>query len=354
MKITVAQLSKASGGKPDVANMTSVVVALDKFGAKAGFDKPHRLAHFIAQLGHESGGFRYDKEIWGPTAAQKRYERNFAAAWPPTKDDSRNRLPHQLGNSVEGDGKKFAGRGPIQLTGRGNVTRFHQWCVSRGYSPPDFVADPDRINADPWEGLSAIWFWDAGNQTGKTLNRLADANDIVQLTKKINGGLNGFDDRVRLYTRTALVLLGYEPEDVAGFQAWAQTKGLLPADTDEARQVDGDAGPKTWAAMHMALADEGAPAKAGEPEVKAAPVTEEKVVPVIPPKAENTLWTRLNGVWVFLATPFAFFMDLEWPYKLGIILFVLASVGFLLFKGELIAARVKSVLKSFDDSDVVR
>lgn len=248
MQVTSAQLAQIAGGRPDKSNVNSIVIALDEFGPRTGLDKPHRLAHFIAQLAHESGGFRYDREIWEPTAAQKKYEGR--------KD---------LGNTVKGDGRKFAGRGPIQLTGRSNVTRFHKWCAAENLDPPDFVKNPDLINTDPWEGLSAIWYWSVGNPTGKSLNVFADKNDIEMITRRINGGLNGFDDRLRLYTRAALVLLGYGPADVKAFQIAAQKSGTLPKGRD---QLDGIAGPKTRAALHLTLA-------AGHKAVVAAPVTQQ-------------------------------------------------------------------------------
>lgn len=258
--ITFDQLVRIAGVTPNKDNVKSVVRALVDYGPAAGLDKPHRLAHFIAQVAHESGGFRFDREIWGPTPAQQRYD---------TRTD--------LGNTpaVDGDGRKNAGRGPIQLTGGYNIKRFHDWCVAEGYQPPDFVANPDLINTDPWEGLSAIFFWSVGNPTGKSLNVYADENNIEQITKKINGGLNGFADRVRYYVRTALVLLGYAPDDVRGFQMKA-----FPRSPD---QVDGDAGPKTRAALHMALVN-GTPAHVmAEVEVRSAPVTDTVAVDVKAP-----------------------------------------------------------------------
>lgn len=236
MKVTSAQLAQIAGGRPDKSNINSIVIALDEFGPRTGLDKPHRLAHFIPQLAHESGRFKYDREIWGPTAAQRGYEGR--------KD---------LGNTVKGDGKKFAGRGPIQLTGRGNVTRFYKWCVAEGLEPPDFIKNPDLINTDPWEGLSAIWYWSVGNPTGKSLSVFADSNDIEMITRRVNGGMNGFDDRLALYTRAGLVLAGYAPTDVKAFQIDAQKAGLLPKGKD---QLDGVAGPKTRSAIHMTLAQE--------------------------------------------------------------------------------------------------
>lgn len=241
-------LKEIVGGKPNAANVNSVAVALTSYGAKFGLDKPHRLAHFIAQVAHESGAFKYDNEIWGPTAAQKGYEGR--------KD---------LGNTQRGDGKKFLGRGPIQLTGRANVTKFYEWCKAQGLNPPNFADRPDMINTDPWEGLSAIWFWEVGNQTKKSLSRYADSNDPENLTRKINGGLNGYEDRLRYYTRAALVLLGYGPTDVRAFQRKAKLT------------VDGSAGPLTRSALHMALVAE-TPEEERPAATQAAPVTEKVAV----------------------------------------------------------------------------
>lgn len=95
-----------------------------------GLDRLHRLVQFLAQLMHESGDFRYDREIWGPTPAQERYD---------TRAD--------LGNTpqVDGDGKKYMGRTAMQLTGKANYTSFHEWCEGKGLNPPDFVAKPDLV-----------------------------------------------------------------------------------------------------------------------------------------------------------------------------------------------------------------
>lgn len=241
---TLAQLSKIVGRKVDTANATAIVEGLKVYGDKAGLTKPHRMAHYLAQMIHESGGFRYDKEIWGPTAAQKRYD---------TRTD--------LGNTAaaDGDGKLYMGRGPIQITGKANYEQFRDWCRKQRLDAPDFVAHPEAVNTDPWEGLGPIWYW-----TTRKLNVYADENNIEQLTKRINGGLNGFSDRIHFYIRASLVLLGYDPDDIEGFQRQAQKDGLLPKGKD---QIDGDAGPKTRTAMHQALA------AMSQTAVKAAPVT---------------------------------------------------------------------------------
>jgi len=93
--------------------------------AEFAIEAPARAAAFLAQLAHESGQFRFMEEIWGPTDAQKRYE-------PVTT------LSAALGNSEVGDGKRFKGRGPIQLTGRANYQRFGDLL------DVDLVAEPPR------------------------------------------------------------------------------------------------------------------------------------------------------------------------------------------------------------------
>lgn len=218
MKVT-AQTLAAIAGRPPNANMASIIAGLQRGGIGAGLERPHRLAHYLAQLAHESGGFRYDAEIWGNTPAQKRYEGR-----------------RDLGNVKPGDGFRYRGRGPIQITGRANYREFTGWARRMAPDAPDFEANPDAVNTDPWEGLVPIWYW-----SSRGLNQHADANDASAITKRINGGFNGLDDRLSRYTRAALVLLGYAPTDVAGFQRAA---GI---------GVDGKAGPVTRAALHRHL-----------------------------------------------------------------------------------------------------
>lgn len=145
---------------------------------------------FLAQIGHESGGLAFVRELWGPTPAQLRYERNALAAWPPTPDDDRNRLAYRLGNHVAGDGRRFLGRGLIQTTGRANHAR------AAAALGEDFVERPALLEAPAWAARSAAWFWaDHG------LNALADAGAFDAVTRVINGGQNGRDARMALWFR---------------------------------------------------------------------------------------------------------------------------------------------------------
>ena len=122
-----------------------------------------RFVHFIAQLMHESGNFKYMEEIASGSAYEGR------------KD---------LGNVSIGDGKRYKGRGPIQLTGRANYQKYGRALGIDFESHPEIVALPS-IGL-----LVACKYWyDNG------LNELADRDDVVAITKKINGGTNGLDDR---------------------------------------------------------------------------------------------------------------------------------------------------------------
>jgi putative chitinase len=129
---------------------------------------PARAAAFIAQVGHESGGFLYSREIWGPTDAQRRYEGRA-----------------DLGNTEPGDGKRFMGRGLIQITGRANYQ-----AVADGLRV-DVIDRPELLEEPILAARSAAWWW---AQHG--CNELADSGDFQALTRRINGGLNGYEDRL--------------------------------------------------------------------------------------------------------------------------------------------------------------
>lgn len=133
------------------------------FPAYGIMDSALRLAHFMAQLCHESGSFRYMEEIASGAAYEGRAD---------------------LGNTVAGDGKRFKGRGPIQLTGRANYRTFGRRIGI------DLERHPE-IAAIPSIGLhTALEYW-----RDRGLNALADRDDVLGITRKINGGLNGIRDR---------------------------------------------------------------------------------------------------------------------------------------------------------------
>ncbi len=137
-----------------------------------------RVSAFIAQVGHESGQLRYVREIWGPTAQQLGYEGRA-----------------DLGNTVKGDGSKFRGRGLIQITGRANYAACGE---ALGL---DLISKPELLELPQHAAMSAAWFWST-----RGLNTLADQKDFAKITKRINGGLTGQDDRLALYDRALKVL----------------------------------------------------------------------------------------------------------------------------------------------------
>jgi putative chitinase len=167
--------------------------------AWAGITTPLRLAHWLGQLGHESGRGRYTREIWGPTPAQVRYE-------PPGS------LAAALGNTRPGDGLRYLGRGLLQVTGRANYSALTQRLrAGIGADVPDFEAVPRLLETATWASMSAADYWRA-----RGLNRWADADDIVTLTKRINGGLNGLADRQALTARAkAALATAYSLEQAA-------------------------------------------------------------------------------------------------------------------------------------------
>ena len=140
---------------------------------------PKRVAAFIAQIGHESGQLKYVKEIWGPTAAQMRYEGRA-----------------DLGNTQPGDGSKYRGRGLIQITGRANYEACGE---ALGL---DLIKQPELLEKPQHACMSAAWFW-----ATKGLSTLADEGKFETITRRINGGLNGLADRQMLYARALKVLV---------------------------------------------------------------------------------------------------------------------------------------------------
>lgn len=156
-----------------------VAFGLDKYCPQYSINSPLRLAHFLAQACHETGGFKWLKEIWGPTPAQKRYEGR-----------------QDLGNNRPGDGRLYCGRGIFQLTGRANYSRIGAALALPLEVEPELACDPQisvRI---------ACHYWMTHG-----INAPADADNIELVTRLINGGQNGIDDRRACLVRAKEVLL---------------------------------------------------------------------------------------------------------------------------------------------------
>lgn len=139
---------------------------------------PARQAAFLAQIAHETGRFKWIREIWGPTPAQVRYEGRA-----------------DLGNNQPGDGKRFMGRGLIQVTGRAN---YMHAAAALGI---DCVNHPELLEEPTNAARSAGDFWRT-----RGLNESADAGEFERITRRINGGLNGYTDRCVLWDRAKRAL----------------------------------------------------------------------------------------------------------------------------------------------------
>jgi predicted chitinase len=160
-------------------------------------DSRGRVAHFFAQVLHESGCMRYDMENLNYSAKALRavFGKYFktkadADAYARQPEKIANRVyGNRMGNGAEssGDGWKYRGRGLIQLTGKSNYRAFAKWVGDdRVIEDPDLVATEYAVH-------SAVFFWDKNN-----LNKIADKDDVVALTKRINGGVNGLSHRKEL------------------------------------------------------------------------------------------------------------------------------------------------------------
>ena len=188
------KLEKLKGHIPD-----AVIAQIPDTAAKFNINTPLRLAHFLAQCGHESGGFKVTQENLNYSAKGlmgifKKYFPTQALA------EAYQRQPQKIankvyasrmdnGNEASGDGYKFRGRGYIQLTGRANYTAFGK-AINE-----DIVNNPDVVSGK-YALLSAAWFWSKNG-----LNTLADggASDqvVTSITKRVNGGTIGLPDRIK-------------------------------------------------------------------------------------------------------------------------------------------------------------
>jgi len=187
-------LDKLKGHVPD-----KVIDQIPAVAEKFGVNTPLRLAHFLAQCGHESGGFRLTQENLNYSAKGlqgifKKYFPSEAVALQYQRNPQKiaNRVyASRMGNGDEasGDGFKFRGRGYIQLTGKTNYSAFDKTVDD------DITTNPDLV-ATKYPLLSAAWFWSKNG-----LNTIADAGAtdevVTKATKKVNGGTIGLADRIK-------------------------------------------------------------------------------------------------------------------------------------------------------------
>ena len=184
--MNATQLSRCTGARIDRAQnaLDGLLWAMNLYE----INTPDRQAMFLANVGHETGGLKWMGEIWGPTAAQIRYEGRA-----------------DLGNTQPGDGRRFAGNGYLQTTGRFNHAILRDRLRKRfpDMEVPDFEATPEKLREPKWAALSATDYVGM-----KGCNKFADADDFDGYCDTINrgrktaalGDSNGWADRLSLYT----------------------------------------------------------------------------------------------------------------------------------------------------------
>lgn len=167
-----------------ISRVDEFVASFNQWNIPFGIDSPKRIAHYLAQVFHESGALRYVEEI----ASGAAYDTGAKAK--------------ALGNTPEkdGDGQKYKGRGFIQLTGQANYKAFNDYDLCT----EDVIAHPEKVAEFPLNQVASMWFWQKHG-----LNELADRDDggmigediCRKITKIINGGQNGIANRLYLYRR---------------------------------------------------------------------------------------------------------------------------------------------------------
>jgi len=197
--------AKAAKQREIIKNTAAV---FERMAAYAELSTPLRIAHFLAQLAHESDGFATTEEYASGSAYEGRRD---------------------LGNTQRGDGRRFKGRGLIQVTGRANYAAFDQWAAANGLIG-DFIGVPSSLASFPAALWSAQWYW-----SSRKLNQYADRDDLATVTNVINCGriackANGGHSRAE-YLARAKQLLG------ADAPARLLKQGLSGADVKKAQEI---------------------------------------------------------------------------------------------------------------------
>ncbi len=176
--------------------------------AQYGITTAPRLAAFLAQVGHESAGFTATVENLNYSA--EALQRTWPSRFTPELAAQLARKPQliadrvyggRMGNKAPGDGWRFRGRGLLQVTGRANYEGVRDLLRQRIPDAPDLLQFPEALAEPKWAALSAAAFWHDHD-----LNALADAGEFRAMTRRINGGLNGMEDRQARYARARKAL----------------------------------------------------------------------------------------------------------------------------------------------------
>jgi putative chitinase len=198
---------------PNCKDPDGWVDAMTEVFPKYDIDTPERVASFIAQCGHESGGWRTFSENlnYSAKSLDAVFGKYFVRGGRNAEEYARK--PEKIANVVyanrmdngdtnSGDGYRYRGRGPIQLTGKANYASF------ASDMDVDVLSNPDQVAEDKTVALmSAIWFWNKNK-----LNQYADSGDIKTMTKRINGGYIGLEDRIH-HWKQALEMMGSDTPD---------------------------------------------------------------------------------------------------------------------------------------------
>ena len=196
MQITLEQL-KSFFEETDDSVLANFVDPINKVIEDFDINTPERISMFLAQVGHESGGLTKLHENLNYKAARltQIFPKYFKDVDPDDYANNPERIANRVyasrmgnGDEQSGDGYRFRGRGAIQLTGRSNYTS----CGSD--LEVNLIENPDWLETPEGAIMSAAWFWDQ-----RDLNDYADKNDVLTVTKKINGGTIGLDERKELY-----------------------------------------------------------------------------------------------------------------------------------------------------------
>ena len=211
MQLTLDQL-RACLPDAKTSNLEKFLEGINETFEHFEINTPRRCAMFLAQTAHESGNFSATQENLNYSA--KGLVGTFKKYFPsPDSTIGYERKPDRIanrvyanrmgnGNEQSGDGFKYRGRGLIQLTGKDNYTNCGTALLM------DLTTDPDQVANNPVAVLSAGWFWDT-----RRLNQWADKGDVLTVTKKINGGTIGLEDRKRHYEHILEVLELVEEEN---------------------------------------------------------------------------------------------------------------------------------------------
>ena len=171
-------LADAMGGSIPPERYEELLPGVVRCFREGDINTVKRRAMWLAQVGHESGGLRYQEEIASGAAYEGRAD---------------------LGNTRPGDGTRYKGRDFIQVTGRHNYTALSKWAFGRGLTPSlsFFVDQPDKLATDEYAFVGTAWYW----STQRPMNAAADAGDLEAATRYVNGGLNGLADRRARYDK---------------------------------------------------------------------------------------------------------------------------------------------------------